>query len=740
MQPLKRYKWLSSREEKRRNLREAGLDAPPRRATSFNTSERHMRAAFFGDACIPGFACKAAAVVAVALMSVCGYPFEVEYTGGDPLATAYPDSYRQITSVVVPESATNLVDGAFKGCIGVTSVVFSAASTIATIAEGAFEGCVSLQKVELPASIEEIGARAFYGCTGLSDRLVIPENVNEIGAYAFAYCSNLVRVCYYGDRPETVATNIYVGTRTSLVSNVLSVRAGWTTSSDSDDADADSDDGGETPTTNNVAAASTSVPRLPGRWPVNHPPGRPIHWWTSVKLAKISFSYQGGSGELEPQYYVQDGGRTIEGLEEPDERDGYSFDGWFTAPHGGVEVTDGYEVSGSMTLYAHWSKDSDSDDSDDSSYDFSRASVFHGYLVEDDSVSGVAEIKIAKGRWNKNEEETNAVVRATITLLGGGRVTGRGTLHEDGSGEVEFPKSESTFDFSCEGGVITGSFDGADLTAYIDNFSSTDYNRKNAALAAVDDFMGNYVLSLNTTADGDSTYAGYTGLSISVGSRGRSTVKGTLPDGTRVSAQSTLLVAVEDGAYTDVQLPFAVPLYSGRKGGFGFLLRFAYNDGETSVAVESVSPWTGASGARIGVFEDAVAGLASALSSGVHAVEVDIGELAAEGEDLDDALTPDGTEFTVDGSRWVFPAADKVKFVRDDESYETTVENGNPAGIKLSYTAKTGSFKGSFKVYSVTESGRSKKRIASVAGVVVDGVGYGTALIKKVGAVPIVLE
>ena len=40
--------WLASRAKKRENLKRRGLDAPSRRKTSYDTSERFMRASFGG--------------------------------------------------------------------------------------------------------------------------------------------------------------------------------------------------------------------------------------------------------------------------------------------------------------------------------------------------------------------------------------------------------------------------------------------------------------------------------------------------------------------------------------------------------------------------------------------------------------------------------------------------------------------------------------------------------------------
>ena len=60
----------------------------------------------------------------------------------------------------------------------------------------------------------------------------------------------------------------------------------------------------------------------------------------------------------------------------------------------------------------------------------------------------------------------------------------------------------------------------------------------------------------------------------------------------------------------------------------------------------------------------------------------------------------------------------------------------NVSALKLSYTAKTGQFKGSFKLYATTdgEKPKLKKFTVNVTGFVVDGVGYGQATCKKPAA------
>lgn len=63
----------------------------------------------------------------------------------------------------------------------------------------------------------------------------------------------------------------------------------------------------------------------------------------------------------------------------------------------------------------------------------------------------------------------------------------------------------------------------------------------------------------------------------------------------------------------------------------------------------------------------------------------------------------------------------------------------NPSGLKLTYKAKDGTFKGSFKAYADV-NGRPKATTVNVTGVLVEGVGYGAATIKKLGGVSVTVS
>lgn len=64
---------------------------------------------------------------------------------------------------------------------------------------------------------------------------------------------------------------------------------------------------------------------------------------------------------------------------------------------------------------------------------------------------------------------------------------------------------------------------------------------------------------------------------------------------------------------------------------------------------------------------------------------------------------------------------------------------GNLSGLKLTYSADKGQFKGSFKVYTLLNDVLRRKTV-TVTGIVVDGVGYGQAREKTLGVWPVRVE
>ncbi|MFQ9516582.1 MAG: leucine-rich repeat protein [Eubacterium sp.] len=61
------------------------------------------------------------------------------------------------------------------------------------IGNNAFKDHTEIREIDFGSTLNEIGAYAFYGCTGISE-VVIPDNVTEIGRNAFAYCDSLENI------------------------------------------------------------------------------------------------------------------------------------------------------------------------------------------------------------------------------------------------------------------------------------------------------------------------------------------------------------------------------------------------------------------------------------------------------------------------------------------------------------------------------------------------------------------
>ena len=113
-------------------------------------------------------------------------------------------------------------------------------------------------------------------------------------------------------------------------------------------------------------------------------------------------------------------------------------------------------------------------------------------------------------------------------------------------------------------------------------------------------------------------------------------------------------------------------------------------------------------------------------------------------------LLPDGEPIVALGGKWKFAKAASVKWAKPKRGaaqpessdagsgkellVDTSAGKTNLSGLKLTYTPKKGTFKGTFKLYALEGEGKSmklKKYTVKVSGVVVDGVGYGTATCKS---------
>lgn len=670
-----------------------------------------------------------------------------------PLYEIMPDSYRKIRQVVVPSSSPDFLDGnesvceyAFSNCTSLVSVMLPLG--VIELPEGLFVDCSSLVDFEMPYTVETIADNAFFGCTALT-ALTVTENVTEIGANVFSGCSKLKVVRYLGDEPESVASSIYQAANRALVSGYLKGLRSWPSAGEGEEAEPI--DVGATNEASVVTASVVSV-----TWPSGED-GRLLMAWKTEKYSfkKVTLDYNIGDPRAnENLFYVT--GRVIGELPDPTVEAG-DFLGWFTARSGGEEVDPYTPVTAAMTVYAHWDVADDGSGrgavevfepfygEDDAGFAFTAA-TFEGLLMSEGKVAGTISVKTQKGAYSSAAGGTNSAFTAAMQVLGVKKTSLKGVVEADGTASVENEKNGLALELEFTQFGFSGTYSTEDgdyeIVGARDRYSAGSDAAKNLVRVALANAKGTWSVALPVeSADGDGAALaqGYAGLSVTIGAKGKSRVAGTMPDGTRVAVSSTLIAG--DGCAC---LPVVVPLYAGKSGGFAFALWFTWaaDGSESQMSVAGLSAWD-ATTSKAAPFEATfgepiVGAVSSGAMTGTKTFVMDnfFDELGAE-----DGFSPNGTEIEISGTRWKVPRADGVRFSKDDGWYVADDrEYGNPAGLKLTYSAKAGTFKGSFKVFAETDEGRSKKYTATVTGVVVGGEGYGTATIKKVGSVPMKVE
>lgn len=117
---------------------------------------------------------------------------------------------RNLTSVSLPASLTEIGRRAFFSCRSLTSVTFAGPSNLETIGEDAFLDAKSLTTINIPDGVTSIGDSAFE-LTGLTS-VTIPASVESIGSLAFRFCTNLHLVTMLGETPPTLGDGVFEST------------------------------------------------------------------------------------------------------------------------------------------------------------------------------------------------------------------------------------------------------------------------------------------------------------------------------------------------------------------------------------------------------------------------------------------------------------------------------------------------------------------------------------------------
>lgn len=328
-----------------------------------------------------------------------------------------------------------------------------------------------------------------------------------------------------------------------------------------------------------------------------------------------------------------------------------------------------------------------------------NAAVFDGCVVAGSDIKGTIQVKAAKVKNGESKLTASLMLTDRAKKLSYSGMmdvdTGLATLSCKGEENIEVRLGETQlFGEMSKGRTITGARN---------LFSSKDKGE----VALADSLLAPHIGTLNVVGD-DIV------LAITVAKKGKVKVAGTYK-GQKVS------VSVQ--AYVDANGYIYTPVVVTKKVTLAFLLTLS-NEGSSIVGL----------GDNIKVGKQGKLGANPTFTLPEHAFSSVPGVIKD--------LLPYNEPITVVKGKWTMPKAAKVAYKNGEVTLSPAKKDGpieNPSALTLSYKEKDGSFKGSFKVY-VIQSGKLKKLSASVTGVLVDGVGYGSALINTVGSCSVTIE
>lgn len=357
---------------------------------------------------------------------------------------------------------------------------------------------------------------------------------------------------------------------------------------------------------------------------------------------------------------------------------------------------------------------------DDTPFAVGAAQTFQGELLEEGKVAGSVTVKVDK----------KGVVSATVTRMDGTKESfKKGAINE--AGIVEF---EGGLTLTLGTNKLSGSLgEGLEIAGVRNVFASKDAADKTKAAEAMAKWQNTYVFAMEAInpEEAGPFVNGYGVFTLTVGKNGKSKLAGFMPDGTKVSYSTQMLLGEKDA-----HVPITVPLYK-KAGGIGMDIVLGE---EASLDLAGVSGWKMSEG-TVADWTLAASGVTSASGPlpGLHAfhmTEAFAFEMDCCEEALPTEIRPE--EITIGSNgKWSFEKAAKVKNVGGEWEIDDS-KGTNFSGVKLSYKAATGLYKGTFVVYAL-EGGKVKKYKATVNGAEIEGVGYGSAVIKDKGVAPVMI-
>ena len=652
--------------------------------------------------------------------------------------------------VTIPEGVTRIGSAAFWSC-DIESVAIPASVT--SIGSSAFGRCEHLEGIEIPATVTSIGPRAFWGCEAMADKdgfvivrdvlywyagdaetvtipggvteisdlafndnddletIVIPASVTSIGDSAFYNCDYLAVATI----PSGVAT---IGPAAFTKTPLATVHVG----------------AGDTDRVKNLLVASWH--NVSGITFVEDVPAPCV----------VAFDANGGAVATATRLVTK--GAELGILPEP-ARDGYAFGGWFTAADGGDEVLSTLVVNADATFYAHWTEIS--------AYTWftTRAEAFAEAKRTGKKVFMICgRDTCGNTMYTKDVSCEDPSVKTKLIAKCVLWYTNCDTQFDEN--HYYWPSGSFTLPIVCvidpanDRGFlkrVTGPQAPADILALLADIPYPSPDSPALDPEAIDplnpgDLPWYKVINasdiwdpIRTTKAETLRGAAYYGgevvgiVELKVGKLSKNST-------TKVSGSVTLFATGKKHTIKSTQvyvgtMASSVSLDVKGLGGMSFALG----------SIGGVDVFAGA----LGRWHVQSANVGGAWNKADATVEVAVGDVSAFGGGVFTELLPTNEVAAVANGKWKFAKAATVKYAKpksDQPTYtlpdatgkalviDTSKDKTNLSGLKLTYTPKTGMFKGSFKVYAL-QSGKLKKFTVNATGAVVDGVGYGIARCKK---------
>ena len=135
---------------------------------------------------------------------------------------------------------------------------------------------------------------------------------------------------------------------------------------------------------------------------------------------------------------------------------------------------------------------------------------------------------------------------------------------------------------------------------------------------------------------------------------------------------------------------------------------------------------------QLGEYDVVSASVGGTLSASAPSFRLDCDLQSIDGNLINRDFLPFNEPVMESNGKWKCRGAAVIGYFHGEWVVQTDSGRLNLSGLKLSYAPKTGVFRGSFKVFALTNKGKPKKYPFKVNGLVVDGIGY--ALVTRPGS------